>query len=39
MIARHYGKGPESAIPIGMPRTHWWWWGWTEYPKKDPEGE
>jgi hypothetical protein len=38
MVARHYSQEPEISIPIGMPRTHWWW-GWTEYPNKNSEGE
>jgi hypothetical protein len=21
------GSSPQSEIPVGTPRSHWWWWG------------
>jgi hypothetical protein len=33
------GIGLKNTIPVGIPRTHWWWWGRAGYPNKDCEGE
>jgi hypothetical protein len=39
IAAGFYALEPESAIPVGIPCTHWWWWGRAGYPNKDCEGE